>query len=98
MKKEVLISCVITIDKNGYDKCYSGEYCSQFKTVRDLYYHFYELIREDKIERFVVLDSFPAIYVNHQAGNIVKEGVSMGTDHENFLVKTNKDSEGYLEL
>ena len=90
MKKENLIDCVITIDKNGYDKCYGGEYCSQFETVRELYNHFYELITKGYIKRFIVLDSFPSIYVNFQEGNIVKEGVEM-----EFLVKTDKNAASY---
>tara|TARA_B100000427_G_scaffold327440_1_gene338192 strand:- start:1706 stop:1984 length:279 start_codon:yes stop_codon:yes gene_type:complete len=90
MKKENLINCVITIDKNGNDKCYGGEYCSQFETVRELYNYFYDLIRKGRIKRFLVLDSFPSIYVNFQDGNIVKKGVEM-----EFLVKTDKNSSSY---
>jgi len=50
MKKEILIKSVITIDEKGYDWFYNSNYCSQFETVKDLYYHFYELIREHKIK------------------------------------------------
>jgi len=78
MKKEILIKSVITIDEKGNDWFYDSNYCSQFETVKDLYYHFYELIRNYEIKSFFVLDSEPVICGAswYNEGNTMKEGVN----------------------
>jgi|LUMT01.1.fsa_nt_gb hypothetical protein len=90
MKKEILVNCVITINKNGLDKWYDADMLSDFKTAQEIIDYFNELIREDKIQSFWMLDSHPQfVGGSYECGNVVKgiNGCLQDDNYEPFPVK-----------
>ena len=90
MKKEILVNCVITVNKNGCDKFYDADMLSDFKTASEIYDYFYDLIKEGEIESFYVLDSFPVIVGgSYNWGNVIRSdmGAFLDENYKPFPVK-----------